>query len=231
MLPEREDVVDGGEIVGRDDVEGVVPNCDLEARAPFFFFAIECDGFGLGMARAGEEIVQRGDARHYGSESGGHLRVGHVGDVLVAVGEREIVKFGAEGFADLRGGGADVDDHAAFIDLIDGEAVGSEPSLDSFEVLRVNAVSGCELFGREPVVEVGGVGVVHGVDFFAEVGFGLRIAFEDEEQVVEAKIVCDGAAVVWCEGGRRGGVAGEGGVFGFVDGVGDLLAGNLGAQR
>ena len=98
------------------------------------------------------------------------------------------------------------------------------------EILRVNAVSGGELFGREPVMVVGGRGIVHRVDVFAEVGLGLRVAFEDDEEVIEAKIVCDGAAVVWCEGGRGGGVAGEGGVFGFVDGVGDLWAGNLGAE-
>ena len=55
LLPEREDVVDGGEVVGGDDVEGVVLNGDLEARAATFF---RCDrrrwvwvGCGAGAGR------------------------------------------------------------------------------------------------------------------------------------------------------------------------------------
>src|SRR6202000_1785201 len=120
LLPEREDVVDGGEVVGRDDVEGVVLDRDLETRLPLFFVAIEGDGFGLRVARAREEIVEGSDAGDYRSERGGDLRVAHVGDVAVAVGEREIVDLGVEGVADLRGGGADVDDHSIFVGLIDG---------------------------------------------------------------------------------------------------------------
>ena len=197
MLPQREDVVDSGEVVGRDDVEGVVLDRDLEARLPLFFVVVEGDGFGLRVARAREEIVERGDARDYGSERGGDLRVAHVGDVTVAVGEREIVNLGVERVADLSGGGADVDDHAVSVGLIDGEAARGEPTLDGVEILLVDAVAGGELFGSEPVMVVGRRGIVHRVDVLAEVGFGLRVALEQDEDVIEAEVVGDGAAVVF----------------------------------
>ena len=230
LLPEREDVVDGGEVVGGNDVEGVVLDCDLEARAPLFFVAIESDGFGLGVTRAREEIVERCDSGDYGSERGRNLRVAHVGDVVVAVGEREIVNLGAERVADLRGGGADVDDHSAFVGLIDGEAARGEPALDGVEILLVDAVAGGELVGSEPVMVVGGRGIVHRVDVIAEIGLGLRVALEEDEDVIETEVVGDGAAVVLGEGGGGSGVAGERDEFGFVDSVGDLLAWGLGVE-
>ena len=197
---------------------------------PLFFVAIEGDGFGLGVARAREEIVERCDSGDYGSERGRNLRVAHVGDVVVAVGEREIVNLGAERVADLRGGGADVDDHSAFVGLIDGEAARGEPALDGVEILLVDAVAGGELFGSEPVMVVGGRGIVHRVDVIAEVGLGLRVALEEDEDVIETEVVGDGAAVVLGEGGGGSGVAGERDEFGFVDSFGDLWAWGLGAE-
>jgi len=142
----------------------------------------------------------------------------------VAVGEREIVDLGAEGVADLGGGGTDVDDHSVFVGLIDGEAARGEPALDGVEILLVDAVAGGELFGREPVMVVGRRGIVHRVDVFAEVGFGLGVAPEEDEDVIEAEVVGNGAAVVLRERGGGSGVTGERGEFGFVDGFGDLRA-------
>ena len=78
---------------------------------------------------------------------------------------------------------------------------------------------------------VGGRGIVHRVDVFAEIGFGLRIAFEEDEDVIEAEVVGDGAAVVLCDRSGWSGVAGEGDEFGFVDGFGNLRVKGLGAER
>src|SRR3984957_2934608 len=138
--------------------------------------------------------------------------------------------FGAESVADLGGGGAGVDDHTVFVSLIDGEAAGGKPALDGVEILRVDAVAGGELFGSEPVMVVGRRGIMHRVDVFAEVGFSLRVALEKDEDVIEAEIVGDGAAVVLGERGGGGCVAGERSESGFVDGVGDLWARGLGAE-
>jgi hypothetical protein len=38
---------------------------------------------------------------------------------------------------------------------------------------------------------------VHRVDVLAEIGFGLRVALEQDEDVIEAEVVGDGAAVVF----------------------------------
>src|SRR5579872_1750019 len=149
---------------------------------------------------------------------------------MVAVGESQIVNFGAEGVADLRGGGADIDDHSVFIGLVDGETARGEPSLDDLEILFVDAVAGGELFWSEPMMVIGRRWIVHRVDVFAEVGLGLGIALQEDEDVIEAEVVGDWAAVVCFEGGGGGGVAGKSGDFGFVDSVSDLRAGSLGAE-
>ena len=94
----------------------------------------------------------------------------------------------------------------------------------------MDAVAGGELFGSEPVMVVGRHGIVHRVDVFLEVGLGLRVAFEEDEDVIEAKVVGDGAAVIFLEGSGGGGVAGERDEFGFVDGFGDLGTRGLGAE-
>ena len=92
------------------------------------------------------------------------------------------VELGVEGGFELTCGAGELDCGAAGVEVVDGEAVGLEPSAEGFEVRVGGAVEAAEVIGLEPVMEVGVAGGVGGSDEVVERGFLLGGAAEDEEE-------------------------------------------------
>jgi hypothetical protein len=184
-LPERQQIVDGREVIGADGIEGLSLILDVEVRMkvrlPLVGRGVIRNGTELNGVRLGEKIVQRSDAFDGGRERGGDLRIAHVGDVFFAVRQNQVVDLGVERFTNLRGGSGEVDHQAIQVDAIDRKAVRFEPALDGCAILRGKTEALAQLPRSQPVVEFGGIPMVHGIDQLLEARFGFGRGLEGEK--------------------------------------------------
>jgi hypothetical protein len=161
------------------------------------------------------EVVEGEDAGDDGSEGLGNLGVLGVGDVFDAIDE-VAMDGGVEGVFDLGGSAGEEDEATARRDGFYGEAVSLEPRGDVGDLIGRRAEASAVLLGREPVVEVGGAGLLLGFDEGVELGLTGGGGVENEDETVELGFWGDRAAVelgtgLWVR------VAGEGDGLGLVD--------------
>ena len=120
-----------------------------------------------------------------------------------------------KGVPHLAGIARKIDHHAAGVNGVDGEALRLEPTGDGLNIGVRDAEFFPELGGGEPLVEVGGLGVMQRVDKLLNGELLLGRAFELQHHVIEDKVVGDFAQVVLrsCLGA---GVPRESHEFGFI---------------
>ena len=169
------------------------------------------------VCRAGKEVVQRLDAQHHRRQRGGNLRVAHIGNVRDAI-DLQIVNFGAEGALDLRRRAAEADRQTIRSHFIHRKAVTGQPVFDGGKVGLGGTEVFAHLLGREPLMEVGRIGIVLAGDKLFEGGLLRRVAAEHQDQVAHAQIGADPAAIVLGAGGGVG-VAPERHPLAFIDAI------------
>ena len=217
-VPQRQQVVDRREVVGSERVVDGAFVLHVEMRRPGVGRAVVANLAERNGARLREEVVQRGDTVHGLRERRGYLRVADVGNVLGAARELEVVQLGVERLANLRGGTREVDDQAVQVRVVDLQAVRAQPAADDLEVLVCEPELLADLLRREPVVVGRRCRVVHVVDQLLKLRLALGGALQEQQHVLEAHVVGDGAAVVLGVARRGRRVSFEPDGSGFVDG-------------
>jgi hypothetical protein len=147
--------------------------------------------------RLGPEIIERHDAHHRRRQGSRYLRVAHVGDVHRPV-HVQVMNFSVERIADLARGTREIDHHLVGIDLVDLEAMRSEPSLDGVEVFRSQSVPLTDLLRGQPVMVMRRLGVLEFIDVPVERLLLLGRPPQLEQHVIHREICGNGAAIVGC---------------------------------
>src|SRR5208282_4823001 len=154
-VPERQNIVDGGEIKWSHSVAGAFARganvCSVPRRRRsqlFGFFGIRPDG---DLRWLLQEVVQRIHSRDDRGERGRDGRIADVGQVLLSVDE-VLVNRRPESLLDLSGGTGELYDGAAVADLRDLEAAGLQPVGHSGDVGIGGAELGAEFHRGQPLL-------------------------------------------------------------------------------
>ncbi|HKF43431.1 MAG TPA: hypothetical protein VKG01_10045 [Thermoanaerobaculia bacterium] len=139
--------------------------------------------------------MQRDEADHHRSERGWNPRIAHVGNVLLAP-DLEVVDLRPKSLSDLARVTGKVNDHTAGIDEVDMKTLRLEPARQGVEILLRDTESVSEFPRREPLVKVLGLGIVELLDELLKGLLLLGRAVQLEQHVLEARIVCNRAAIV-----------------------------------
>ena len=109
LLPQRQKVVDGGEVVWGERVVDSPIKFYVEVRFPGVAGAIKTHRPESNGMRSRKEVMQRRDTLNRGRERGRNLRVADIRDVAFAIGQHQVVNFRMKCFADLGSGAGEVD--------------------------------------------------------------------------------------------------------------------------
>src|SRR5215472_15282420 len=107
-----------------------------------------------------------------------------------------MVNFGMKGPAHLVRVSRKIDEHTAWINHVDPEAVGPKPARNRVEIELRYPEFISEFVRREPFVKVRGIGVVQLVDELLDLLFLLWRTMQLEQHVSHWEVVVDFAAII-----------------------------------
>jgi hypothetical protein len=157
---------------------------------------------GLGM-----QVIERTEAGNDGGQISGDRWIGCVGVVLFFA-DAVAMDLGMEGVGHLAGIAAEVDEEAACGHAVDGESLLGEPLAYFLDVAGRWAELLIELLRGQPMVEVGGVGIVLLADEGVERLFAGCAAAQHKQDVIHGQGVGSTPAIDQ-RTGLRGWVPGE----------------------